>query len=383
MRFAIIVAAVVGLSASAADDNRVAQAQDLIRHGDFKGALTLLDPLIASEPKNIQARLTAAAACVALKNVYCGEQNLEAIEKLAKETTGYDSLRGRLYLIESDMALQQSDLKRSKSLADKAAASISKALAESPGQPKLLALHAMALRAARRNDEALRACEAWRGAEPKNPEAYAMTAAVLANADRWNETTALLGTVPSDDASLRLAIDTAVLFSGLGRVPWSTIQPLFDSVRSRTSDPQIGRSLDAFRTVLAASGSPTPLQMLDYLDADPADTLGVGRALLDKAREGKLPVGDATPPERVSGDTPKYPDIARRARIEGVVVVVARIRSDGSVGSVHVLRSSNPLFSDPAIASVNSMRFKPATKAGAPVEVAWTIRVDFLLRAGT
>ena len=48
--------------ASAISADRVAQAQDLIRHGDYRGALTILAPVLEADPKNVEAHFTAAAA---------------------------------------------------------------------------------------------------------------------------------------------------------------------------------------------------------------------------------------------------------------------------------------------------------------------------------
>ena len=43
-------------------------------------------------------------------------------------------------------------------------------------------------------------------------------------------------------------------------------------------------------------------------------------------------------PTFVSKGEPVYPDIARRARIEGTVIFLIRIRKDGTVGSTHGLK---------------------------------------------
>ena len=80
------------------------------------------------------------------------------------------------------------------------------------------------------------------------------------------------------------------------------------------------------------------------------------------------------------GITPVYPDIARRARIEGIVIMASRIRKDGTIGSVHVLSTSNPMFNAAAITAVRQWRYSPGKVKGEVVEVPYAVRVDFRLK---
>lgn len=78
--------------------------------------------------------------------------------------------------------------------------------------------------------------------------------------------------------------------------------------------------------------------------------------------------------------SPDYPDVMRRARLEGRVTVQAVIGLDGSVESVEILRTSNALFDDAALAAVKQWRYRPATMNGVPVRVFFTVEVGFVLR---
>ena len=94
-------------------------------------------------------------------------------------------------------------------------------------------------------------------------------------------------------------------------------------------------------------------------------------------------VGDVTNPELI-GDSkidPLYPEMARVARVEGNVVLQAIVRQDGSVGDLHVLRSNRPMmgFEEAAIAAVQQWRYEPATQNGRPVDVYFTVFVEFSL----
>jgi protein TonB len=94
-------------------------------------------------------------------------------------------------------------------------------------------------------------------------------------------------------------------------------------------------------------------------------------------------VGDVTNPVLIpeSKIEPEYPELARVARLEGNVILQAVIHKDGSVGEVEVLRSNRPNmgFEDSAIAAVRQWRYEPALQNGRPVEVYFTVIVEFTL----
>jgi Ca-activated chloride channel family protein len=105
-----------------------------------------------------------------------------------------------------------------------------------------------------------------------------------------------------------------------------------------------------------------------------------------KARETPPPSGPVlagvdtvVEPERLVYVKPVYPEIARKANIRTKVILQAVVRKDGSVGDVQVLQSGQPGlgFQEEAINAVRQWRYKPATRDGKPVEVYYTIRVDF------
>jgi len=93
--------------------------------------------------------------------------------------------------------------------------------------------------------------------------------------------------------------------------------------------------------------------------------------------------GDVTNPELIAESKiePEYPELARVARLEGNVILQAIIKADGTVGDVEVLRTNRPSmgFEEAAIEAVRQWRYKPALQNGNPVEVYFTVFVDFKL----
>ena len=76
--------------------------------------------------------------------------------------------------------------------------------------------------------------------------------------------------------------------------------------------------------------------------------------------------------------TPQYPPEAGRARLEGAVVLLAVIGTDGSVKDVRV-ESGLPILAQAAIDAVKQWRYKPYTVDGDPVEVDSRITINFTL----
>ncbi len=79
---------------------------------------------------------------------------------------------------------------------------------------------------------------------------------------------------------------------------------------------------------------------------------------------------------------PDYPELARVARIEGRVILQAIVLKDGSVGELEVLSCNRPNmgFEDSALAAVGQWRYEPAKQGTKPVDVYFTVRVDFELQ---
>jgi len=93
--------------------------------------------------------------------------------------------------------------------------------------------------------------------------------------------------------------------------------------------------------------------------------------------------GDISSPEPVRKVDPVYPASLLHDRVEGVVVLHAIIRSDGSVGDVRVLEGFNDELDANARNALEQWRFRPGLRNGVPVDVEAVVRVPFRVpRAG-
>jgi TonB family protein len=75
---------------------------------------------------------------------------------------------------------------------------------------------------------------------------------------------------------------------------------------------------------------------------------------------------------------PVYPELAKRARITGRVVLMVTVNEEGLVWDVQVL-SGHPLLNEAAISAVRQWRYQPTLLNGVPVPVTATVTVLFAL----
>jgi TonB family protein len=94
------------------------------------------------------------------------------------------------------------------------------------------------------------------------------------------------------------------------------------------------------------------------------------------------PGNGVTMPSVLTEVKPSYTADAMRAKIQGVVMVEAVVREDGTVGQVQVVRSLDPTFGldQEAVKAVRRWRFMPGRRLGQPVPVLVEIELTFTLR---
>jgi protein TonB len=115
---------------------------------------------------------------------------------------------------------------------------------------------------------------------------------------------------------------------------------------------------------------------------------GKGKVIPGTPGSGKSP-GSKTPIRVASGEKPrllkrvkpKYPEIAKKARIQGKVILDASVDIYGRVipGSIKVLRG-HPLLRQAAVDAVKQWVYEPYIQEGVPKPVRFTLVVDFNLR---
>jgi TonB family protein len=111
----------------------------------------------------------------------------------------------------------------------------------------------------------------------------------------------------------------------------------------------------------------------------PAPPPGGGGTAGSAISEGALRVGGTIkPPTKIRNVNPTYPPDALASRVQGVVIIEARIEGDGTVSQARVLRSI-PMLDEAALEAVRQWLFTPTFLNGAPVPVIMTVTVNFTL----
>lgn len=108
---------------------------------------------------------------------------------------------------------------------------------------------------------------------------------------------------------------------------------------------------------------------------------GLARAASDswEAARGALRVGgNVRPPTQTRRVNPVYPQEARDARVQGVVILEALIGADGRVQDTRILRSI-PLLDQAATDAVRRWEYEPVLLNGVPMPIVMTVTVQFTL----
>ena len=91
-----------------------------------------------------------------------------------------------------------------------------------------------------------------------------------------------------------------------------------------------------------------------------------------------VPAG-GTQPEEVERAVPRYPMLARRAGIAGPVVVRGIVRKDGTIDNVEIIKDLPYGLGEAAREAVERWKFRPASLHGEPIDVYYTVTVNFRL----
>lgn len=97
--------------------------------------------------------------------------------------------------------------------------------------------------------------------------------------------------------------------------------------------------------------------------------------------EGIYPAGKmgVTVPQVIFSPEPSFSDEARKAKAQGIVLLVLVVGKDGRAYDMHVRQSLGMGLDEKALEAVSHWRFRPATLNGEPVATQIAVQVDFHL----
>jgi TonB family protein len=124
-------------------------------------------------------------------------------------------------------------------------------------------------------------------------------------------------------------------------------------------------------SVAGTNAEPTPVE--EQPVPEPAPLAPAGTVY------SAVPPG-GTQPEEIDRVLPRYPANARRANVQGSVVVRGIVRRDGTIDNVEVIQDLPFGLGEEARRAVSRWRFHPATYRGEPIDVYYTVTVNFRLQ---
>jgi periplasmic protein TonB len=171
----------------------------------------------------------------------------------------------------------------------------------------------------------------------------------------------------------------ATVKTGPSRAPRSQQRPLVVA----DSLPPVVADAPPPAVVLRSSDGPvgdSPVCLSGCTPGDPAggDTPGTrGGGGTDDGPAPLRPVGgDIQEPRRIHGTAPGYPELARRAHVEGKVVLECVIDVDGRVTDLRVM-SGHPLLAEAALDAVRRWVYTPTRLNGRAIRVILNVTVKF------
>lgn len=89
---------------------------------------------------------------------------------------------------------------------------------------------------------------------------------------------------------------------------------------------------------------------------------------------------NVTPPKAIFAPDPKYVELARLSKFQGITLLELTVTAKGNPADVDIIQPIGFGLDDEGVAAVKTWRFKPATVNGQPVPVRINVEVSF--RAG-
>lgn len=384
--FAVVV---LGGAAAAQDpgDAALDAARESFRSGEYEKALEQARAALGADAGNPTARYIEGTALLRLSRYDEADPVLAALDEEHPKFPGLQFQIGYLAFARAEgLADQPGQGERARELYSKAADRFAKELERNPDQVAVLSSHAIALGKAGRLDEAIGVHEKWIAAEPESNNPLLSLGAFLSEAGRSQEAAAVLDRLPASDPSVvaaaALAYGTKLYEDGRFReaVPFLS--------KALSHDPGSSRAQGLLVACYARLGDldRTATELTAYLALGPTEdeAAQVGEVIRQAFVENPPtpPAGVTAPTVRKMGPV-RFPKDARDSKISTEVLVIVRVRPDGTPGSMDIVPNRiyremrEQGFEAAALEAVRRSKFLPGEKAGQPIDMPLLVPVRF------
>jgi len=162
-------------------------------------------------------------------------------------------------------------------------------------------------------------------------------------------------------------------------------KPYFLSLKVQNIGPggaaviPLGQEAEALRREAETAGAPTAAAAQKQTDKEVLGGVVGGVVSPVEAVAPVRAVGEIKPPKLIKMVQPVYPEIARKAGVEGIVILEVTTDQSGRVANVRVLKSV-PLLDQAAIEAVKQWLYEPIVIDGKPRPIVFTVTVNFQLK---
>ena len=110
---------------------------------------------------------------------------------------------------------------------------------------------------------------------------------------------------------------------------------------------------------------------------------GAGGISIEELERGAIKAdGETKPPELINKVDPIYPELAKLARVEGVVILNVRTDENGRVDQIKVANGKDPLLTRAATEAVKQWQYQPYYSRGKRYPILFTVTIRFQLSSG-
>jgi TonB family protein len=149
----------------------------------------------------------------------------------------------------------------------------------------------------------------------------------------------------------------------------ATVRQVYRRVRAASTDKDATDDEEQTLAAIVATGT----RGWRVLSFAPSAASGTGTDIV------RVESGRIREPKKVKDVQPRYPDIAKQARVQGVVTIECLLSPDGKVRFARILYGV-PVLNASALEAVRQWEYTPTLMDGRPVPVFMTVTVNFRLR---
>ncbi len=373
-------------------------AKDAFKKGDYQAALDNSKKVLEGKPEDLEALYIAGVSSLRLGQYDPADTYLNKLLQLEPRMPNIYFHLGHLSFARADELSKEGRADEAKAKYADAAQKFEQEIARSaPTEaPPLQALQSRALALARAGqyDDAFKAYEAWIAAAPKNARPYLALGSLYAELGRASDAMAILDRLPMDNQKLAADGSFAIARTLYAKERYPETLAFIQKMQALSLESRALHGLASATYARLGDVQQCAKELCTFMGQNPppeeSSSLGevIKMAFGGDWAEEKAPklFPKGTLPELDRKYSPRYPQDARKDRIETQVMMMVRVNTDGAVadtctvpsGVLDQLRQYG--LEQAAIECVKRWKFEPAKKDGGPVEAYYPAVVSFSLR---